>query len=116
MPSRQTASAVRIARSLKPAELALNEAAAGVLSVGAEVLRARAEGAFEPLEGQDAVDQLGRATSMLFGAMTEMAGAHGALRAVAADRQILSYGDLCPPPADEPLAREGNVRPINRVA
>lgn len=99
MPSIKVTAAVRIARSLKPAEQAINEAAIEVLTVGTEVLRARTSGAFGLTEGQEAVDRIGRATGMIFGALSEVAGAHGELRQVAADHQILSYGDLCPPPS-----------------
>lgn len=99
MPTPKIAAAVRIARSIKPAEQAINEAAIEVLTVGTEVLRARTSGAFGLTEGQDAVDKIGRATTMIFGALSEVADAHGALRRVAAEHQILSYGDLCPPPA-----------------
>jgi hypothetical protein len=107
MPSLKTSSAVRIARSLQPAERTMNAAAADVLTLGAEMFRARASGAFGALEGQDAVNKIGRATSMILDAMNEMADAHSSLREIAAGHQILSYGDLCPPPAaDEPLATE----------
>lgn len=117
MPSPKTTTAVRIARSLPTAELAINEAAIGVLTVGTEVLRARTSGTFGPLEGQGAVDNIGRATAMIFGALTEMANAHTSLRDVAADHQILSYGDLCPPPFDgEPTGEADNVTSIRAVA
>lgn len=116
MPSLKTTSAVRIARSLKPAEMAMNEAAIGVLAVGTEVLKARVNGAFGIMEGQSAVDQIGRATHMLFGAMSEIAQAHGALRQVAADHDILSYGDICPPPEAILAGAEGKVAPLRAVA
>lgn len=112
MPSIKTTTAVRIARSLRPAEIAINEAAIGVLAVGTEVLRARTTGAFGTLEGQSAVDNIGRATSMIFGALTEIAEAHHSLRGVAEEHRILSYGDLCPPPS----AHEGDVPSIRAVA
>lgn len=101
MPSPKSVSAVRIARSLTPAELAVNEAAIGVLVVGAEVLRARTSGGFAAIEGQAAVDSIGRATSMIFGALAEISNAHMSLREVAAEHDILGYGDLCPPPSAE---------------
>lgn len=108
MPDSKTISAVKIARSLQPAELAINNATIGVLTVGTEVLRARTEGGFGATEGQNAVDQIGRATNMLFSAMSEMSAAHSSLRDVAADQDILNYGDLCPPPSAEavPYLRE----------
>lgn len=115
MPSSKVTAAARIARSLKPTELAINEAAIEVLTMGTQVLRARTSGAFGLTEGQDAVDRIGRATNMIFGALTEMSGAHGALRQVAADHQILGYGDLCPPPAlIEPLVpgASGRLRAV----
>jgi len=111
MPSLKTISAVRIARSLPSAELAINEAAIGLLTVGTEVLKARTEGGFGPLQGQSAVTKIGRATSAIFDALDQMADAHAELRGIAADEDILSYGDICPPPnttgkADEaPLLR-----------
>ena len=72
MPSKQTASAVRIARSLSPAEQAMNEATLRMLALGTEVLRARTQGGFHPIEGQQAVDGIGRAPALLFGALREM--------------------------------------------
>jgi len=98
MPSRKQVAAVRVARALTPAELAVNEAAIGFLTVSAEMLRARTSGGFGTLEGQAAVDKTGQVTTMLFGVMSQMADAHTALRGVAADHDLLGYGDLCPPP------------------
>lgn len=118
MPSQKTITAVRVARALRPAEVAVNEAAIGVLAVGTEVLRARVGGGFGALEGQEAVNKIGQVTTMLFGAMSEMAVAHAALRGLAADHEILSYGDLCPPPLayNEPVEQAENVSPIRSAA
>jgi hypothetical protein len=115
MPSFKTISAVRVARSLKPAEMAINDAAIEVLAVGTEVLRARVSGAFGLTEGQAAVDQIGRATTMIFGAISEMAQAHGSLRQVAEDHDILGYGDVCPAPEGLKSGMEGNVMPLHLV-
>lgn len=101
MSNSKTRSSVKITRSLQPAENAVNEATIGVLAVGTEVLRARTFGGFGAMEGQEAVDQIGRATNMLFSAMSEIAAAHTSLRDIAADHEILNYGDLCPPPSAE---------------
>ncbi|MET0308322.1 MAG: hypothetical protein ABW023_06405 [Sphingomonas sp.] len=115
MPSFKTITAVRVARSLKPAEMAINDAAIEVLAVGTEVLRARVSGAFGLTEGQVAVDQIGRATTLIFSAISEMAQAHGSLRQVAEDHEILGYGDLCPAPEGRLSGMEGNVTPLHLV-
>lgn len=111
MPDAKTKSAVKIARSLQPAEHAVNEATIGVLTVGTAVLRARTDGGFGAIEGQEAVDQIGRATNMLFSAMSEIAAAHASLRDVAGEHEILSYGDLCPPPY---LQAKTHLREVKR--
>lgn len=117
MPSKQTASAVRIARSLSPAEVAMNEATLRILALGTEVLTARAHGGFHPIEGQQAVDGIGRATAMLFGAMREMADAHGALRLTAEQHQVLGFGDVLDcPPHDQPKGIGDNVVPLSVAA
>ncbi|MBR7551735.1 hypothetical protein KC220_24655, partial [Mycobacterium tuberculosis] len=72
MTSPKKIAAVRIARSLRPAEVAVNEAALKVLAMGTAVLTARADGTFHPLEAQDAVDYVGAATAKVFGAMSDI--------------------------------------------
>ena len=110
MPSKQTIAAVQIARSLSPAEQAMNEATLRVLAVGTQVLTARNNGGFHPIEGQQAVDGIGRATTMLFGAIREMADAHGALKTVAEQHQVLGFGDFFDsPPIDQPRVQGDNV-------
>lgn len=117
MPSKQTRSAVRIARSLSPAELAMNEAALRLLAVGTEVLTARISGGFHPIEAQPAIDGIGRATAMLFGAMREMAKAHGALKTTAEQHQILGFGDVLEcPPHDQPRGHAENVVSLTLAA
>lgn len=117
MPSNKVTAAVRIARSLKPAEQAINEAAIEVLAIGTEVLRARSSGAFGLTEGQAAVDRIGRATTMIFGVLSEVSDAHEALRDVAAQHQILGYGDLCPAPSFlEPAGQTDQPIHIRAVA
>jgi hypothetical protein len=109
--------AIRIARKLAPAETAMNEAAVRMLHLGAEVLAARTTGEFHPIEGQDTIDRIGRATTMMFTAMREMADAHGGLRQVAADRQILGFGDEVPcPDIDTPRGAQDIVVPIGVAA
>lgn len=117
MPSIQTISAVRIARALSPAEQALNQATLQILAVGTEVLTARTNGGFHPIAGQQAVDGIGRVTNMLFGAMREMAEAHGALKSVAEQHQVLGFGDVIDcPPVNQPRGHDGNVVPITAAA
>jgi len=113
MRSKHTMTAIRIARKLAPAETAMNEAAVRILHLGAEVLAARTTGEFHPIESQDTVDRIGRATTMMFTAMREMADAHGGLRRAAADRQILGFGDEVPcPDIDQDHELGGNVAAI----
>ena len=119
MPSPKTIAAVRIARSLKPAETAVNEAAIKVLAVGTAVLTARADGTFHPLESQAAVDFVGDATAKVFGAMKDIQQAHGQLRAAAEHHQVLGQGDIFDtPPRNLPHGElEGApVAPLQVVA
>lgn len=117
MPSKQTISAVQIARSLSPAEQAVNEATLRVLALSTQMLTARTSGGFHPIEGQDAVDAIGRVTSMLFGAMREMAETHGALKNTAEQHQILGFGDVIDcPPVNQPKGNGDNVVPITAAA
>ncbi|WP_294298451.1 hypothetical protein [uncultured Sphingomonas sp.] len=103
MPSPKTIAAVRIARSLQPAEVAANQAALKVLAMGTAVLTARVDGTFHPLEAQRAVDFIGEATSKVFGAIKDIKAAHGVLRTAAIDHQVLGQGDLYETPnKDEP--------------
>lgn len=105
MTSPKTIAAVRIARSLQPAELAVNEAALKVLAMGTAVLTARADGTFHPLESQAAVDLVGEATGKVFGAMRDIRSAHTELRAAAIRHQVLGQGDIFEtPPHDTPRA------------
>ncbi|KQN25026.1 hypothetical protein ASE86_01795 [Sphingomonas sp. Leaf33] len=100
MPSSKTIAAVRIARSLQPAELAANQAAIKVLAMGTAVLTARADGTFHPLEAQRAVDYIGDATAKVFAAMKDIKSAHGELRAAAIRHDVLGQGDLYDTPKD----------------
>lgn len=110
MPSPKTIAAVRIARSLQPAEQAMNTAALKMLAMGTAVLTARADGTFHPLESQTAVDYVGDATAKVFGAMKDIKCAHGALREAAVRHHVLGQGDIFETPdhdtprayADEP--------------
>jgi hypothetical protein len=116
MPSAKKIASVRIARSLQPAELAVNQAALKVLAMGTAVLTARADGTFHPLEAQAAVDYVGEATAKVFGALSDIKKAHGELRSAAIRHQILGEGDVfdTPPHGDAPI---GIVRaPIAAVA
>lgn len=101
MTSAKTIAAVRIARSLQPAEKAVNEAAIKVLAIGTAMLTARVDGTFHPLEGQAAVDFVGDATAKVFGAMKDIQNAHRELRAGAIHHNVLGSGDWfeTPPPA-----------------
>ncbi|OYY68630.1 hypothetical protein [Sphingomonas sp. 28-63-12] len=103
MTSAKTIAAVRIARSLKPAEKAVNEAAIKVLAIGTAVLTARVDGTFHPLESQAAVDFVGDATAKVFGAMRDIQNAHRELRAAAVHHNVLGQGDIFEtPPRDTP--------------
>jgi len=104
MPSPKTIAAVRIARSLQPAELAMNAAAVKVLAMGTAVLTARADGTFHPLESQNAVDFVGDATAKVFGALRDIKSAHGALREAAVRHHVLGQGDIFETP-DHDLPR-----------
>lgn len=94
MTSAKTIAAVRIARSLQPAEKAVNEAAIKVLAIGTAMLTARVDGTFHPLEGQAAVDFVGDATAKVFGAMKDIQNAHRELRAGAIHHNVLGTGDV----------------------
>ncbi|MEN3749148.1 hypothetical protein TPR58_18385 [Sphingomonas sp. HF-S3] len=116
MTSAKTIAAVRIARSLKPAETAMNEAALKVLGVGTAVLTARADGTFHPLEGQCAVDFVGDATAKVFAAMKDIQNAHGALRAAAIRHQVLGQGDIFETPGrDETHGLQSMPTPLSLV-
>lgn len=105
MTSPKKIAAVRIARSLQPAEVAMNEAALKVLAMGTAVLTARADGTFHPLEAQGAVDYVGAATAKVFGAMSDIKRAHGELRGVGIRHQVIGEGDIFETPGhDEPRA------------
>ncbi|CAN5404250.1 hypothetical protein BH09PSE4_BH09PSE4_22240 [soil metagenome] len=117
MPSAKTVAAVRVARSLMPAEVAMNEAAIRLFAVGTAVLTARSDGTFHPLEAQDAVERLGRATTKIFGAMQDFADAHGVLRATAIRHDVLGYGDIFDtPPVNTPHGDNRVVVPITAAA
>lgn len=103
MPSPKTIAAVRVARSLKPAEVAMNEATLRMLAASTAVLTARTDGTFHPLEAQEAVNMLGTATTKMFEAMREFACAHGSLKQTAIRHDVLGQGDIFEsPPHDEP--------------
>lgn len=103
MTSATTMAAVRIARSLQPAEKAMNEAALKMLAMGTAVLTARVDGTFHPLEGQAAVDYVGDATAKVFAAMKDIQNAHQELRAAAIKHKVLGQGDIFEtPPRDTP--------------
>ncbi|MBX9730210.1 MAG: hypothetical protein K2X59_02685 [Sphingomonas sp.] len=117
MTSAKTTAAVRIARSLQPAEKAVNEAALKVLAMGTAVLTARADGTFHPLEGQAAVDFVGEATAKVFGAMKDIQSAHRELRAAASYHNVLGQGDIFEtPPHDTPRASIEPAAPLVAVA
>jgi len=94
MTSSKHTAAVRIARSLQPAELAMNQAALRMLAVGTAVLTARADGTFHPLEGQIAVDCIGEATQKMFAAMKDIKRAHRLLRAEGERHDVIGQGDI----------------------
>ncbi|MEN3336983.1 MAG: hypothetical protein V7647_659 [Acidobacteriota bacterium] len=94
MPSPKTIAALRIARALKPAELAMNEAAVRVLAMGSAMLTARADGTVHPLEGQEAVDHLGHATALVFGALKSLKAAHHELHGQAGRHEVFGEGVL----------------------
>lgn len=103
MTSPKKIASVRIARSLQPAELAVNQAALKVLAMGTAVLSARADGTFHPLEAQDAVDYVGAATAKVFGALSDIRKAHGELRSVGIRHQVIGEGDIYETPGhDQP--------------
>eukprot|EP01012_Entosiphon_sulcatum_P045536 TRINITY_DN60801_c0_g1_i1.p1 TRINITY_DN60801_c0_g1~~TRINITY_DN60801_c0_g1_i1.p1 ORF type:complete len:149 (-),score=26.02 TRINITY_DN60801_c0_g1_i1:35-481(-) len=103
MPSAKKIASVRIARSLQPAELAVNQAALKVLAMGTAVLTARADGTFHPLEAQDAVDYVGAATAKVFGALSDIKKAHGELRSVGIRHQVIGEGDIYETPGHEAI-------------
>jgi hypothetical protein len=114
MTSPKKIAALRIARSLQPAEIAVNEAALRVLAMGTAVLTGRADGTFHPLEGQSAVDFVGDATAKVFGALRDIKRAHGVLRGAAIRHDILGQGDLYETPGhDTPHANIDMVAPLN---
>ena len=117
MTSAKITAAVRIARSLQPAEKAVNEAAIKVLAIGTAVLTARVDGTFHPLEGQAAVDFVGDATAKVFGAMKDIQNAHRELRATAIHHNVLGLGDIFEtPPRDTPHGFVKPATPLVAVA
>lgn len=92
MTTPTTLAALRIARSLKPAEVAMNDAALKVLAMGCAILTARADGTVHPLEGQSAVDHIGDATAQVFGALKSIKLAHHELHGAAVKHQVLGQG------------------------
>jgi hypothetical protein len=92
MPSPKTIAALRIARSLKPAEIAMNEAALRVLAMSTAILTPRADGTVHPLEGQSAVDHVSDATAQMFGALKSLKLAHHELYGEAVKHQVLGEG------------------------
>lgn len=103
MPSPKKIASVRIARSLQPAEIAVNEAALKLLAMGTAVLTARADGTFHPLEAQDAVDYVGAATAKMFGALSDIKKAHGELRSAGIRHEVIGEGDIYETPGhDQP--------------
>lgn len=119
MTSATKIAAVRVARSLPPAELATNQAALKILAMGAAILTPRADGTFHPLEGQAAVEHVGQATQQIFGALASIKAAHGALREVAARHRIVGEGifeDTPMPGAETGHLSEGQVVVATRAA
>lgn len=112
MTSPKKIAAVRIARSLRPAEVAVNEAAIKVLAMGTAVLTARADGTFHPLEAQDAVDYVSAATAKVFGAMSDIKKAHGELRGVGMRHQVLGAGDIFETPGHDDPRGEAEILPL----
>ncbi len=95
MTSPKKIAAVRIARSLRPAEVAVNEA---------------------PLEAQDAVDYVGAATAKVFGAMSDIKKAHGELRGVGMRHQVLGAGDIFETPGHDDPRGEAEILPLTVAA
>ena len=117
MTSAKHTAAVRIAHSLQPAELAMNQAALRVLAVGTAVLTARADGTFHPLEGQIAVDCIGEATQKMFAAMKDIKRAHRLLRATGEQHDIIGQGDIFQTPDhDEPRGAMAAPETLAEVA
>ena len=105
MTSPKKIAAVRIARSLMPAEEALNQAALRLLAVGTAVLTPRADGTVHPMEGQLVVERIGGLTAKIFDMLAEFSAAHRDLRALGDLHQILLEGDIFEtPPVDTPKA------------
>lgn len=116
MTSPKKIAAVRIARSLQPAEIAMNEAALKVLAMGTAVLTARADGTFHPLEAQGAVDYVGAATAKVFGAMSDIKRAHGELRGVGIRHQVIGEGDIFETPDHDTPRGEAEIVPLTIAA
>lgn len=92
MTSPKTLAALRIARSLRPAEAAINNAAVKVLAMGSALLTARADGTVHPLDSQEAVNYVVDATAQVFGALRAMKLAHHELYGAAVKHQVLGQG------------------------
>ncbi|MDG2533915.1 hypothetical protein P6144_09680 [Sphingomonas sp. HITSZ_GF] len=117
MPSAKKIASLRIARSLQPAELAMNQAALKVLAMGTAVLTARADGTFHPLEAQAAVDFVGDATAKVFGALSDIKKAHGELRMAGIRHQVIGEGDIYDtPPHGNAVEAPALVTPVVAVA
>lgn len=117
MTSPQKTAAVRIARSLRPAEEALNVATLRMLAVGTAVLSSRADGTFHPLEGQIAVERIGAATMKAFDLMTEFGQVHRELRKLGEAHRVIGEGDVFQTPdPDAPRGMLGAPELVPAIA
>lgn len=101
--------AVRIAKSLKPAELAANQALLSTLALGQSILLPRTDGTLHPLEGDAAVQQLGRVIAGMFEGLSNIRQLHSELRAIGAQHEIVADGVFDTPPADTPRREAGHL-------
>lgn len=94
MPMPLPAAQMRIARDLREAEAALDDALIKQASLLVTMVSARRETESEPFAGQEALLRLAKSQQTLLSAGGDLARVHGGLLGV---QRELGFGDDCPP-------------------
>jgi hypothetical protein len=85
MLNERVRAATMVARQLSPAEADIDTAMASLSALMTAMLAARAEANLSPCVGQEAFDNVGEATALLFKARSKVIDAHLSLHQVQAD-------------------------------
>lgn len=117
MPSEKKIVAYRVARHLRSAEVAANEALLRVLALGTAVVTPRTDGTVHPLEAQLAVEHVGSATARIFEALADLGRSHAELRAVGVRLGMIFEGDIFrSPDSDTPRGLSVVPLPVSAIA